>query len=534
MARYLVVGSGATGVHFAQTMLERGETVELIDVGYRAPPAEDVDLDFSGLKDAGIEGGRYFLGPESSAVVYPAPDAKPYGFPPSKAHVFRRPDGFRLEERGFAPLVSFARGGLAEAWTGGSYELRDEEFADFPFGPDALRPHYATVAGRIGIAAVADDLESFAPLTPGSLTPLPVDAHSAWLLERYHGRRAWFRAHGIALGRSRVAVLSSDLGGRHRCAELGRCLWGCPRGALYAPSQTLAILLGHPLFTYRPGFLVHRVLLGGGGSSVGVVARSVEGGGEVELRGERVVLAAGALATSQIYLQTLAAAGRGDVELPGLMDNRQAMVPFLSPRRVGASVQLASYQFHMLALGLKGATWRSDVHGQITTLKAAAVHPIVAGLPFDLRTSMAVFRLLRAGLGVANIWLSDSPREGNRVRLGRDEDGRERLVLEYADHGHDLVAGEWAVEQTRGALEELGCLVPRSMTRLLPRGSSVHYAGTLPMGTAEEEHSTRSDGSVRGIPGLFVVDGAGFPWLPAKNLTYTLMANAVRIAMALP
>ncbi|MDZ4672929.1 MAG: hypothetical protein SGI84_00655, partial [Gemmatimonadota bacterium] len=257
MARYLVVGSGATGVHFAQTMLERGETVELIDVGYSPPAVEHPELDFSALKDAGTEGGRYFLGAASEAVVYPAPDAKPYGFPPSKAHVFRRPGEFRLEEKGFAPLLSFAKGGLAEAWTGGSYELRDEELADFPFAPGALRPHYATVASRIGIAATADDLESFSPLTPGSLAPLPADSHSAWLLGRYQSRRARLHARGVALGRSRVAVLSRDLGTRGRCTELGRCLWGCPRGALYAPSQTLAALMSHPGFSYRPGLLVH-------------------------------------------------------------------------------------------------------------------------------------------------------------------------------------------------------------------------------------------------------------------------------------
>ena len=32
--------------------------------------------------------------------------------------------------------------------------------------------------------------------------------------------------------------------------------------------------------------------------------------------------------------------------------------------------------------------------------------------------------------------------------------------------------------------------------------------------------------------GLFVVDGSGFPFLPAKNPTFTLMANASRIAAA--
>jgi choline dehydrogenase-like flavoprotein len=32
------------------------------------------------------------------------------------------------------------------------------------------------------------------------------------------------------------------------------------------------------------------------------------------------------------------------------------------------------------------------------------------------------------------------------------------------------------------------------------------------------------------IDNLFVVDGAAMPFLPAKNLTFTLMANAVRVA----
>jgi hypothetical protein len=32
------------------------------------------------------------------------------------------------------------------------------------------------------------------------------------------------------------------------------------------------------------------------------------------------------------------------------------------------------------------------------------------------------------------------------------------------------------------------------------------------------------------FPGAFAVDGSTFRWLPAKNLTLSLMANAVRIA----
>ncbi len=159
--------------------------------------------------------------------------------------------------------------------------------------------------------------------------------------------------------------------------------------------------------------------------------------------------------------------------------------------------------------------------------------PIISALPFDLRTSLAIFRRIRAGLGVVNLWLPDSRRPGNVVRLGRDADGVSRLVLDYADHGHDHEPLRLAIAATRQALNRLGCVAPGRMVQPLPRGSSVHYAGTLPMGERDVEHTTRRDGSVRGFEGLYAVDGAGFPWLPAKNLTFTLMANATRIAALL-
>lgn len=530
MAKLLVVGSGASGVHFALTALERGFDVEMVDVGFERPASPLPEASFSALKQGLEDPEAYFLGPKGEAVVYPSPGAKPYGFPPSKAYVFQRPGRYGTRDVGFDPVLSFARGGLGEAWTGGSYELRDEELADFPFDGTALRPCYDTVARRIGVTGANDDIRRFSPLTATYLEPLELDEHSAALHRRYDARRAKLNAAGFYVGRSRVAVLSRDLGARRACGELGRCLWGCPRGSLYAPSLTLGELLLHPRFTYRPGLLVRRVLLGAGDRAAGVVAIPVGGESEVQLQAERVVLAAGALPTTRIYLETLASLGVRGPRLPGLMDNRHVMVPFVNVSRVGSDVQLASYQFHMLALGIDGGHWRHDVHGQISALKAAAVHPIVHGLPFDLRTSLGVFRHLRGALGVANIWISDDRRDANAATLETTSDGDTRLLLEYGDDASDLPRTESMIAATRRGLGAMGCIAPRSMVKILPRGSSVHYAGTIPMSEEDREHTCRADGSVRGFRGLYVADGAGFPWLPAKNVTFTLMANAVRLA----
>ena len=61
-------------------------------------------------------------------------------------------------------------------------------------------------------------------------------------------------------------------------------------------------------------------------------------------------------------------------------------------------------------------------------------------------------------------------------------------------------------------------------------GSSVHYSGTLPMAREKKSWCLSESCQSYDIQNMFVVDGAAMPFLPAKNLTFTLMANAVRVA----
>jgi choline dehydrogenase-like flavoprotein len=61
-------------------------------------------------------------------------------------------------------------------------------------------------------------------------------------------------------------------------------------------------------------------------------------------------------------------------------------------------------------------------------------------------------------------------------------------------------------------------------------GASVHYAGTIPMTREAAPFTATPEGRSRDFQNLWFVDGTTFPFLPAKNLTFTLMANAARIA----
>jgi choline dehydrogenase-like flavoprotein len=49
------------------------------------------------------------------------------------------------------------------------------------------------------------------------------------------------------------------------------------------------------------------------------------------------------------------------------------------------------------------------------------------------------------------------------------------------------------------------------------------------MTTRDEPLTTDVDGRLRGTRAVYVADGAVFPRLPSKGLTFTMMANANRV-----
>lgn len=529
--RVVVVGSGASGVHFALTALRKGHDVLMLDVGYRGREHANPTDTLTELKRNLPDPVGYFLGTEFESVILPGHKGEYYGFPPGKEYIFRRPLPDRSRASGFAPLLSFARGGLAETWTGGAYPFNDAELAGFPFGYADLRPHYAEVAARIGINGEADDLARFFP-DPGKLEdPLRLDEHSTRLLASYRRKQSFLnRRLGCYLGRSRLAVLNRDRDGREGCKYCGRCLWVCPRGSLYTPSMTLRECEQYPNFRYRPDTYVTH-LTTAGRRVTGVACEAVGSGERFEVPADAVVLAAGTLMSTQIFLASVWEATGTSPRLTGLMDNRQVLVPFVNLGMIGRRYEADSYQYHQLAMGFEGATPRDYVHCQITTLKTALVHPLLQGPPLGLKTAVYLFRHLRAALGLVNVNLADTRREDNSVALEADPDGgRPRLVVRYAPPPGETAEVRRAVAKVKRALRALGCVVPPGMTHVRPMGASVHYAGTVPMSVAPRPLTASPECRSHDFDNLYFVDGTTFPFLPAKNLTYTLMANAVRVA----
>jgi hypothetical protein len=358
--------------------------------------------------------------------------------------------------------------------------------------------------------------------------PLALDPHSALLLERYRRRKEVInRTYGAYFGRTRVATLSAKLGDREPCSYLGRCLWGCPAGALYTPSQTLRELEREPGFRYLDGIEALHFRVNGEGRVTALVGRPIEGGPPSELPVERLVLAAGTLASATIVLRSVRVATGEDLQLTGVMDNRQVLLPFFNAGMLGRAVPVSSYQYHLVGMGIAAADPAEYVHCQITTLKTALTHPIIQSLPLDLASSAAIARATRSALGIVNVNFHDRRREGNVLSLDQHTS---QLRVRYAPPADEPARLKRALTTVRKVLFRLGCIVPPGMQHVRPMGASVHYAGVLPTGTSGGPWTTTPEGRCRAFSNLWLADGSTFPFLPAKNLTFTLMANAARVA----
>jgi hypothetical protein len=297
---------------------------------------------------------------------------------------------------------------------------------------------------------------------------------------------------------------------------------------LYTPAVTLRECRTWPNFEYHDGLYVEHFRFDSANTVRSVVA-SDSAGQSHEFPVGRLVLAAGTLCSAGIFLESIRRDSGKTLELRGLMDNRQVLMPFVNLGMLGKRFNPASYQYHQLAIGVEQPAAADYVHGLVTTLKTALIHPVVQSLPFDLGTSTSIFRNLHAALGLVNINFPDHRREDNRITLEADAKSR-RILVEYRPAADEPGRLERTKAHFRKLLWKLGCVAPPPMTHVRPMGASVHYAGVLPMTDRAAPLTCSPECRSNDFENLYFVDGTTFPFLPSKNLTFTLMANAARVA----
>jgi choline dehydrogenase-like flavoprotein len=517
----LIVGSGPAGVAAAFPLVEAGLRVRMIDVGklQSVAPTMQPYKQFRTQDQwqwAQLLGRDYeALSADHAAAVSPK-----FRIPRLAFSFDGFADAYRLSSENSVISGSLAAGGLSNAWGAGVGCFDDADLEKFPIEKSDLRASYLRLADRVGLSGSDDDdLSEFfgrnVPMGP------PTAAGPALLrmLAKYHSRRGPAKQRGVELGRCRHAVLTRPATPRNMCMECGQCLWGCAEKAIYNSAYDLEHLLKYPGFEWTPDIFIEKVEVRDGQPSV--LGRFGDSRERVNISARRILLACGAIGTGAIVLRSL----RLESSIRLLSTPAAAFAAWL-PASFGDAVPDRFFALGEIAFRVTWMPGESGyAFGAMFSTHGLPVTEFINRIPTSRRTALRISKLLLPSLAVGNCFFPGDLSD-HRMTLTADD----RIVVQGRFSGELAARVEDVRHRLAQSLRPYGAwMIPGTFT-LGAAGADIHYAGTVPMRENPAPHESNRFGEVAGLPDVLVVDGAALSALPAKSHTFTIMANADRIA----
>ncbi len=536
-ARVAVVGSGPAGVSAAARLVDEGLEVELFDYG--TPPPAELEALGAELRSAAPSAAALQQLRGSAGAPRRARDGwlrllrQLAGREPllDLTHKTRLGSSYTSDgvERGI-PLLplgagapasrSLARGGLSNVWGAACYPLAREDYAGWPLAPGALDPHYARAARLLSLCESQDALADVYPLQAPCAAELPLNGAMQPLLAHWRSEARALAQLGVAAGRARLAVRAQASSEGHGCQACGLCLYGCPWDAIYRADWTLRALERRPGFRYRPGWLVTRFSERGDALALHALERGQ--GAPQEFAADALFLAAGTLSSLRIAASSLGRAG----EPLRLLDNDLYLLPLL--RLAGGRAGDAALCFSLNELVLRFSVAGVPLHLQLYALSPAVLER--AGLALLPRSLQRAAQRLRTRLLLGFLSLPGEHSAAITARVRAEEPIAAIELRQERGAGSARLAraaARWLWRERRA----LGFAPLCAPLRSTPSGNSGgHLVGGLGLSAAPAGLASDLEGRVGGTRRVFAVDGASFPALPPQNSTYTIMANADRIA----
>jgi hypothetical protein len=524
---YIVVGSGATGAQAAQTLVEGRAKVAMLDVGHRDEKYKSLiaDADFTTLRRQDTAQNRYLVGDEFEGIPWGSVKVGAQLTPPRQFMIRDVERLIPLRSDTFMPMESLAYGGLGNGWGLGCFVFSNAELDQAGLDRSEMQDAYEVISRRIGISGMRDDAAEY---TLGGLTqfqePLRIDSNCQRLYETYQRKRTALNRMGFVMGQSAMAILSRDLGRRKGTSYHDMDFYVDHGLSAYRPWVTIDELISAPYFAYHPNCLV--VKFEEQADHVTVWVHRTDTNQKQTFQCKKLILASGVLGTARIVLRSF----RVESRLP-LLCNHYCYVPCIQPAMIGKGVEKLKTSMAQLVLCHDEGQTHSDVAvGCLFSYRSLLLFRLLKETPLNFSDGRRIMQCLQSSFVIAGIHHPDSMATHKYVELAQDINSvtGDHLEAHYSLSEEEALRTDSRERRYLKALRTLHCY---PIKRVYPGyGASIHYGGTLPFSTDDRPYSIALNGKVQGTKRVFVADGSAFRYLPAKGLTFSLMANAHRIA----
>lgn len=525
LADYIIIGSGPSGVQAAQTLVEAGLNVAIVDAGILSEqPAQKIGP-FLQIRQNHSQQYDTWIGKNSLATS--SIGIKPGSqLTPARQHANHLADRLTpFSSDSFFPMTSLAKGGLGEAWGLGCCTFSDNELHLAGLPVAEMKKAFQLISDRIGISAANDETLKY---TMGNITgvqdPIDIDPNSRELLRKYTGKREHFNKNGFFLGKASLALLTKEKDNR---APTGYDEMDFYNGdeAAYRPAITIKKLETCANFSYVGRLLVtHYEEID---DYVRVYFKNIATAVSGYFDCKKLLLAANLAGTSSIVLRSLHAY---DTKLPFLC-NHYVYVPCLQWKMLGKTDNSARTATSQLFLFHDPDQTNTDVAmASLYSYRSLMLFRLMGQVPLNSKDGRAIMQWLVPAITIAGIhqpdrfssskqlWIEEAPESFNEILL--------KATASLSPGEKNSIANR--EKQFLKAFKKLGCF---PIKKINPGyGASIHYAGSLPVSKKEEKLRCLPDGRLGLHQNVYIADGCSFGFLPAKGITLSLMANAHRIA----
>jgi len=526
----VVVGSGISGCMAAKALVDMGVRTHLVDIGFDDPSGRDEipDAPFSKLRSSDPNQARYFIGDALQGVPRKGIKVGAQLTPP-RQFIHHEVDQWLPALAGeFSPLQATSLGGLGAGWGAACFTYSAAELSAAGLPAEEFPDLYRCAASMMGISA---DPESpvnhwlWSPPLPAQ-PPLAVDDNANRILKRSERRHDRLARLGIHAGRIPMAILSRDIPPRRANPYFDMDFYGDSRMSIFRPRYLVAEMLRSKDFTYSPYHTVLRVQHLAE-NAIALRAINTQTNEPVSFTGKRVILCAGAINTARIALGSLGLNHRTTT----LLCNPYTYFPCINLSMLGkrsADLRHSMAQFGGVLLSNAGG----PVFGafQMYSYRSLLLFKLVKEMPLPPAAGLLAARALANSLAIFGIFFQDAQSHYKTLRvIPTTPDRSPALQFTYTLSSEERERKAEAESRFRKGLRQMGC-IPIGRVDPGPAGS-IHYAGTVPFtNPLLPGFRTNGDGCIEGLSHVYAGDSSSWNCLPAKGLSFTLAANAIRVA----
>jgi hypothetical protein len=472
-----VIGTGPTGWATTKKLLELGHKVTILDTSL-----EESDPYKSFIESKKPTEKKLFFGSDL-----------PYRY---------FPYGSGSENLGVKTVSSFNQGGLSLVWGATMLPYSKLDLVNWPFMESELKAHFQSLTSWIPITGERDGLsevyEDF--ISRHSFIP---SEKILRILESTTNIQGTF-----VIGSARLAVETGTLDAMG-CYYCNSCLAGCPGSFIWST-------VNERLDTLRIKMRVTH--LSEGEKLVHVKGITIEGHTLNDLTFDKVFIAAGSIESFRLLASSNLVSNQQE-----LKDSAMFFLPIYIPPKFGRS-NTNSFALSQIFIRLKGKSSTNSAFYQIYDFSDQIVEKARSSFFFGKLFPKILFKFIlqKMVIGIGYLDGLDSP----SIQMILRDDGTVSLSLSKT--GKSLKSRNLEIRSVNRSLsnhlKRLKIYPLSSLCRYALPGEGVHYGAWLPMGE-------KSDllGRPTGCLNIHVVDSTILPSISPGPITFTVMANALRI-----